>query len=112
MLYKDFYSFRVRTIIPEKIIEEAKSEPINVDVSTNKLNDNSIYHEVLDKTQNVYKIPEKAIYYPVNINKIEDLKEVSIFKLIYPFIFIFITLVILILVLSKLYKKKKECVTV
>ncbi len=112
LLYKDFYSFRVRTIIPEKIIEEAKSEPINVDVSTNKLNDNSIYHEVLDKTQNVYKIPEKAIYYPVNINKIEDLKEVSIFKLIYPFIFIFITLVILILVLSKLYKKKKECVTV
>ncbi len=112
-MFKDFYAFRTRTIIFDepKAIESVVDDPVNT-VATDNLNNNFVQKEVLDKTDSVYQIPEKAIYYPVNINKIEDLKEVNMFKVIYPFILIFIILVILILVLSKLYKKKKECVKV
>ncbi len=107
-LYKDYYSKRTRTILPEVVnnINEEHYDKLDESDNSKKMN------IVSDKTDNVYKIPSKAISYPLNIQKIDDLKEVKTSGLLYAFLPMILLLVILILVLSKLYKKKKECATV
>jgi len=107
-LYKDYYAKRVRTILPE--VPEVTNEVVTAESGVLKNNNqNSI--SVLDKTSNAYEVPSRSIYYPLNINKINDLKEKDT-KELYSLFFPFLLLVILILVLSKLYQKKKECVKV
>ncbi len=120
-LYKDYYAKRVRHIIPE-VVEPAleslivpevvEDSSIIADETNNNLYTPKRDSVVVDKTDNAYKIPSKAIYYPLDVQKIDDLKEVKTLNLLYVLFPGLLLLVILILVLSKLYKKKKERATV
>jgi len=111
-LYKDFYAKRVRTILPEttKLVEPINNVAISDDENNFKYKD--ISKTISDKTDSMYNVPKKSLYYPLNINKIDDLKDVNTKGILYTLLPFILILVILILVLSKLYQKKKECVTV
>lgn len=109
--YKDYYSKRTRTIIPEKIIKVSNTpkqtisksdtlEPLNT-IKQNK-NINNIQYDKLDRTN----------YYPVKLNKISKVQPPNMSYLLYTFIPFILIIVILILVLSKLYKNKRECAKV
>ncbi len=108
-LYKDYYSKRVRSIISNPInLEEKTDEKVDIENVSSEKKTNTI----TDMTDSTYQIPEKSLYYPIDINKIDNLKngETSMLFCVYlPFILI---LVILILVLSKLYQKNKKRVKV
>lgn len=104
--YKDYYSKRTRNIISKEIIKPVKEENKTqiVPLNNNKSNINTEYkqYDKLDRTN----------YYPVKINKINEVEPQNMSYLLYTSIPFILILVILILVLSKLYKNKKECAKV
>lgn len=97
--YKDYYAKRTRTIKeennPKQIQPKQNPKPIEK-----------------KQNQNNYKVPAKALYYPLNINKLEDINKITPNNLSIQYFPIIILIGIIILVLSKLYKNKKDCAKV
>jgi len=100
-VYKDYYSKRTRTIKEDLKIEEPNLE--NNEIKTMKRNEPIIK----DNTELNYTVPKKAVYYPLNINKVSDIDNIETKGLLikyFPFILLLVTLILL---LSKLYKRKE-----
>lgn len=109
--YKDYYAKRTRNIITSETLKTNSNEhkiinqqqkiiPLNIVKQNTNINTNQ--YDKLDRTN----------YYPIKLNKINQLQTQSTPYLLYTFIPFILILVILILVLSKLYKNKRECAKV